>query len=163
MNYWVNNTVYSTSYPVGMFGYGGGAWMIANNISTDNFWGDYVLVDPLSYNNLTFRNNMYYGIGGFMLGNDAETWAQWQTLGTGFDSIGSTFQSGDPLFTDGSGNYSLATDFMLQPSSPAINAGVNVGLTTDYAGNPIVGLPDIGAYEYVDTTPPASPTGLIVQ
>jgi hypothetical protein len=36
----------------------------------------------------------------------------------------------------------------LQSSSPAINAGTPVGLTTDILGNPIVGNPDIGAYEY---------------
>jgi len=36
----------------------------------------------------------------------------------------------------------------LQSTSPAIDAGVNVGLTTDLAGNPIYGTPDIGGYEY---------------
>jgi len=40
------------------------------------------------------------------------------------------------------------SNFNLQISSPAINAGVEVGLTHDYIGNPIVGLPDIGAFEY---------------
>jgi len=40
------------------------------------------------------------------------------------------------------------SNFKLQLSSPAINAGVKVGLTHDYIGNPIVGLPDIGAFEY---------------
>jgi len=40
-------------------------------------------------------------------------------------------------------------DFRLQPTGPAINAGVDVGLTTDFSGNGIVGLPDIGAYESV--------------
>ncbi|MFA6383730.1 MAG: choice-of-anchor Q domain-containing protein, partial [Parcubacteria group bacterium] len=38
-------------------------------------------------------------------------------------------------------------DFRLQSSSPAINKGVDVGLTKDFLGNPIVGLPDIGAHE----------------
>jgi hypothetical protein len=40
-----------------------------------------------------------------------------------------------------------ATDFHLQVGSPAINAGTDVLLTTDYDGRPIAGLPDIGAYE----------------
>jgi len=44
-------------------------------------------------------------------------------------------------FTDNS-------DFTLQSLSPCINAGVDVGLTEDFEGNPIVGAPDIGAYEY---------------
>lgn len=38
--------------------------------------------------------------------------------------------------------------FHLQTGSPAINAGVDVGLTKDFEGNPIIGLPDIGAYQY---------------
>jgi len=41
------------------------------------------------------------------------------------------------------------TDFRLTASSPAINAGVDVDLTTDYAGNAISGNPDIGLYEYI--------------
>ena len=49
---------------------------------------------------------------------------------------------GDPLFTSAS-----TKNFTLQSGSPAINAGVNVGLTRDILGNPIVGNPDIGAYE----------------
>ena len=43
-----------------------------------------------------------------------------------------------------SGTY----DFRLQSTSPAINAGVNVGLTSDYLGNLLTGLPSIGAFEY---------------
>jgi hypothetical protein len=41
-------------------------------------------------------------------------------------------------------------DFRLLPSSPAINAGINLGFTQDFELNPVpVGnLPDIGAYEY---------------
>lgn len=35
----------------------------------------------------------------------------------------------------------------LQSTSPAINNGINVGLTVDYLGNPVI-TPDIGAYEY---------------
>jgi hypothetical protein len=41
-----------------------------------------------------------------------------------------------------------AFDPHLLPSSPAINAGVDVGLTTDIEGKAIRGLPDIGAYEW---------------
>jgi hypothetical protein len=44
-----------------------------------------------------------------------------------------------------------ATDYRLKSSSPCKNAGVDVGLTTDFLGKPIRGLPDIGAYEYQPT------------
>lgn len=54
------------------------------------------------------------------------------------------FENTDPLMTNPAG-----LDFTLTSASPAINAGIDVGLTTDFAGNPIIGLPDIGAYEYI--------------
>jgi hypothetical protein len=44
--------------------------------------------------------------------------------------------------------FTDASDYRLRSGSPAINAGVDVGLTTDYDGKAIKGLPDIGAYEY---------------
>jgi hypothetical protein len=49
----------------------------------------------------------------------------------------------DPLFISFS-------NFHLLPASPAINAGIDVGLTSDFDGNPVPsGLaPDIGAYEF---------------
>ncbi len=47
--------------------------------------------------------------------------------------------------------YADVSNDSLLTGSPLINAGVDVGLTTDYIGNPIVGLPDIGAFE--DQTP----------
>jgi len=47
----------------------------------------------------------------------------------------------DPLFRS-------ATDYRLRAGSPAINAGTDVGLTTDFLGKPVRGLPDIGAYEF---------------
>uniref|UniRef100_UPI0006964991 GEVED domain-containing protein n=1 Tax=Hymenobacter terrenus TaxID=1629124 RepID=UPI0006964991 len=67
----------------------------------------------------------------------------------------------DPLF-NGQGT-SLSADFTLQPTSPAINAGVNNKLsTTDLAGNTRVvgGTVDIGAYESTASTPPPATCGV---
>jgi hypothetical protein len=47
----------------------------------------------------------------------------------------------DPLFV------TAGTDFTLNAFSPAINAGTDLSLTTDYVGRSVVWLPDIGAYE----------------
>jgi hypothetical protein len=52
--------------------------------------------------------------------------------------------TGDPLFAS-------AVDYHLQAGSPAINAGVALGqafITTDYAGDPIGAVPEIGCYKY---------------
>jgi hypothetical protein len=54
----------------------------------------------------------------------------------------------DPLMVDLNG--SKAIDYKLQPSSPAIDAGADVGLTADFEGTlvPQGAAPDIGAFEY---------------
>lgn len=44
--------------------------------------------------------------------------------------------------------YNNYADFSLQSKSPLIDIGTDVSLTSDYAGNPINGTPDIGPYEY---------------
>ena len=50
--------------------------------------------------------------------------------------------AGDPLFVS-------TTNFHLQAGSPAINAGTNVSLPTDFDGRTVGNPPEIGAYEYV--------------
>lgn len=59
---------------------------------------------------------------------------------------------GDPLFKS-------STDFSLQSNSPAINAGIDVGLTSDYLKHSIINIPDIGAYEYHSSSTPPAPSG----
>ena len=73
-------------------------------------------------------------------------YAEWQALSL----AGCTFDPhsivADPLFVDPeNGNFHLWSD------SPTINAGVDVGLTQDFEGNPVPQGPafDIGAYECV--------------
>jgi len=70
---------------------------------------------------------------------DAYNFADWKT-NSSQDAHSSV---GDPLMTDpANGNFTL------QITSPCLNAGTNVSLTTDYAGNSVGVLPDIGAYEH---------------
>ena len=95
-------------------------------------------------------HNLYYPNMGamFKLGPKELTLNQWKALSLPrclFDahSIGE-----NPLFVNASLEYSNSSDFTLQPQSKAINAGVNVGLMNDFAGSPILGFPDIGAFEY---------------
>jgi hypothetical protein len=69
------------------------------------------------------------------------TYAVWEAV------VGNTYSvKSDPQLVNPAN-----ADFHLQPTSPAINAGTNVGLTRDYAGTsvPQGSAPDIGAYEYV--------------
>jgi hypothetical protein len=61
----------------------------------------------------------------------------------------------DPKFVNLAGR-----DFHLQSSSPAINAGISIGLTLDRDGILRIGSADIGAYEYFSGSivPPPPPT-----
>ncbi|MFD2111278.1 right-handed parallel beta-helix repeat-containing protein [Thiorhodococcus fuscus] len=54
----------------------------------------------------------------------------------------------DPKALNASGSYSNPKDYTLLAGSPAINAGADVGLKSDYLGNAIIDTPDIGAFEY---------------
>ena len=105
-----------------------------------------------------FDYNLYYPDTGtkFGRGHNDYDFAEWQAL----SKTGSTFDPhsivADPLFVDPeNGNFHLWSD------SPAINAGVDVGLTQDFDGNPVPQgpAPDIGAYESV--VDPSNPTPVL--
>lgn len=105
-------------------------------------------------NTLTFKNNISAGNGllsfvfSYVFATPEITASNnsWDVAG---DSYWNTYKGTnnqelkDPLFVDAS-----ARDFRLQQFSPNIDAGTDVGLTTDILGNPIYGTPDIGPYEY---------------
>jgi hypothetical protein len=95
----------------------------------------------IDYNQYWNSNNGYFDWGA------ARNWTYW-TGTLGFDTHSpNTSGSLDPSFNNASGLYSLDTDFTLNVDSSAINAGTDVSLLTDYFGNSIVGIPDIGACE----------------
>lgn len=88
-----------------------------------------------SVDNLSIENNIIYQSGYY---NDDELVLR------GPVPTNYVFQNNikaDPLLVS-------ATDLHLKLGSPAINAGIDVGLISDYEGYPIIGLPDIGAYEW---------------
>ncbi len=68
------------------------------------------------------------------------------------------FYQTDPLFMN-----ALDHDFHLQPDSPCVDAGVDVGLTQDFEGNPVPqgNAPDIGAYEFVRKTADLNGDGVV--
>jgi hypothetical protein len=68
------------------------------------------------------------------------TISEWAAFRTASGQEEHSIISLNPLFFSSS-------DYHLQQTSPAINKGLNVGLTTDYEGSPISGLPEIGAFE----------------
>lgn len=147
-----NNTVYfngdSTSANMGVRGgfYNsgtGGVFDVKNNI----FFGNYPYEVQIEQNSVylasAFDYNQYYHVGNNTVEANfvdidagAISWATYSA------SNESNSNYGDPKLTN------PTSDFSLLFSSPAINSGVDVGLTDDYEGDPLVGIPDIGAYEY---------------
>jgi hypothetical protein len=88
----------------------------------------------VSVNGLSIGNNIFYNNGNSN-----------NPVYTGSATVQNNYPGVNPSFMS-------LTNFHLQPSSPAIDKGINVGLTSDYGGNsvpyPVGGAPDIGAYEY---------------
>jgi len=90
---------------------------IKNNIFAFNRQSQ---IEASHVNNLVVTHNLY-----------------WQPAAVGSGAVDSYAVYGDPLFVNANGN-----DFHIREGSPAINAGVDVGL-------PYNGVaPDIGAFEY---------------
>ena len=145
-NVW-HNTVYTDVGSV-MFMLADGANLtLKNNILYQNGGESTIniLPDAVSDGGHTITKNEFYcGIS---------PTAQYRWNGTNYDSVsawetasGQTGNlSSDPLFLNLSGR-----DFRLTYSSPAVNAGADVGVTVDYAGTtrPQKSGYDIGAYEY---------------
>jgi hypothetical protein len=90
----------------------------------------------------TISNNLYYRTSGNMIYWNSLEYTQAQFAAYKTASGDATSLSASPAVTNAAGY-----DFSLQAGSPCINAGVSVGLTRDYFGNLLVGLPDIGAIE----------------
>ena len=125
--------------------------LIKNNIIF-NFGGDYgISITDWGYGTVkgnTYQNNLIFKFGVsnviYYRGSDESVSTFNGMNGNNNDAIGNNIQL-DPLFADQVNN-----NFNLQSTSPAIDAGVDVGLTQDFEGNSVPqGIaPDIGAYEF---------------
>jgi len=97
--------------------------------------------------NNTWQNNLIYKEGKTNLVNykDVLYTASGFNAINGVDGcvISGNIQA-NPMFVN-----PTAGNFRLQTASPAIAAGLNVGLTSDIEGSTIVGSPTIGVYNYI--------------
>jgi hypothetical protein len=137
-----NLNVYNNTFAYGNTYRDGGHITIAGTLTTANiknniFYGQIragIAVDVAyyTYTNVVIANNIaYYEDGDIVTATK-----------TGITLTNNLADTDPKMVSPGT------HDFTLQSNSPAINAGLNVGLTTDVVGNGIVGLPDLGAYEY---------------
>lgn len=125
-----------------------GTIILKNNIVSEGLIYEIVAYDATALGTLTEDYNQFYhpADGNFSTTDNGSTVqadiAAWQSA----SSQDTNSNESDPLFA--STTPTLPAGFLLQPLSPSIDAGTDVSLTTDYSGNSIYGLPDIGAYEY---------------
>jgi parallel beta-helix repeat protein len=163
-------TIYTVSSP-----YTIANWNIYNNVfsgnATDSYCGLY-LNDFASATGINIINNVFMNIQS----------TYWFTCNVAGNINGMNIKN-NILYNNGNGNaasftgtptnyinsgnivsnpsFISTTNFNLHSGSPAINAGTNVGLTRDFRGAAILGVPDIGAYEYtgaITTTLPVQVT-----
>ena len=165
-NYWYHNTVYSNPNTSG----GGGGIYLCNwedSTMDQNTFRDNIIVatgsneytvyiqEAVGRNN-SFDSNIHWHTSRearVHWGDESLTFSRWRST-YGQETNGFSL---NPLFAGG-----IPTDpsyYRLQSSSPAIDAGVNVGITADYDGTPRPqgGGFDIGAFEQM-RTPAPTPT-----
>jgi len=123
---------------------------IKNCILMDAGWGAQLHISS-GVSAYTLDHNCYYATGNrfrnIIGATNYDSLSAWQAAtGQAASSIIS-----DPFFTDPS-NY----DFILQYSSPCINAGTDVGLSEDLRGTSIPegDRVDLGAFEHIGIVPP---------
>ena len=142
---WKNNIIYGSVIRELQVVGGAGNDNTSSGCGTGNVW---------AYNSIGKEDTNFIEYKGWA--NYYSTYSDWENA---YGGKTYSMQS-DPLFVS-----TVTPDFSLQPTSPAINAGVSVGLTTDYAGNvvPRESGPDIGAFEYQGNTKrPLPPSGVSI-
>jgi len=159
--YIYNNIVYNSSGQYGNY------WITNTNEKIEVYFKNCISLYPSTMHirvrtgategNYVFEgdNNLYYPISGNqfrLIDGDGlyydMTFAEWQALSRSGCTFDPNSITENPLLVNPS-----AGNFRLQAGSPAIDSGTDVGLTMDFDGNPIVGIPDIGAFEYSDCGP----------
>lgn len=109
---------------------------IGGNVYSAPIFGTGLYGSGSTVENLNIQKNIFYGNG-----NSNQTQLVSGYSGYVGAHVYDTPITNNPLFMSSS-------DYSLQTGSPAIGAGMNVSLTTDYLGNIFANLPTIGAYEY---------------
>lgn len=124
---------------------GDGDVTIYNSTAVGNIVGFQIV----NTGNKVFKNNLAYNnqIFGFNAANSDQLEADYNAWYLNDNNTTFNTAHGDNKITS---DPLLDSDFELTAGSPCINTGINVGLTTDLNDNPVIGIPDIGAYEYQD-------------
>ena len=81
---------------------------------------------------------------------------------TNFSLGGTEIATSGTIWVNTSNTNPLNWDYNITASSPASNAGVDVGQTRDFNNQVVSDPPDVGILEFAGATPPAAPTVTVV-
>lgn len=143
MNYIENNTIYGNT--------GYGIYLRNNNAGDMGYPYFFVTVkNNIVFGNTTAQLYLYNSTDENLTASNNAPGAT-----SAYGGIWSTYKGTGNVETDPLMVSPVTGNFKLQSSSPAIDAGVDVGITSDYLGTvvPQNTTPDIGAYEYDSAAP----------
>lgn len=124
------------------FGYSGDQYVSADtlyDVRNNIIWNtNGQTINYSGRSKIKYRNNIYRLSGGSTLGS---------SLGPG------EILTSSQIFLDTTSINPMNWNFNLLSNSPAVNAGMNVGLNLDFNENAISGNPDIGILEFNQQTP----------
>ncbi|MCK9641515.1 MAG: malectin domain-containing carbohydrate-binding protein [Prolixibacteraceae bacterium] len=161
-NVFSNNVIYNTTSAGARIMMTWGEYFYNNTLyNTGNTGGFYFQNTTTPSGNvgctlLSVANNIFSNIGGpsINLGTGGSMSSNTNNLfysNISDPQLGSNYKTGNPYFTN-----TATYDFSILSSSPAINAGATIAaVTTDFLGTtrPQGAAYDIGAYEYIGSTP----------
>jgi len=126
----------------------GVSWTVKNTIVMDNLPREVWFGADVDDDIVSDNNCYYHTAGGDMFTVDGG--AHWVSFATFQSAMMGQEPAAETHSINADPKFRSATDFRLSVSSPCINAGTDVSLTSDYDGKPVpVGTaPDIGAYVY---------------
>ena len=138
-NTFVANSACTTMWGIGLCDFGAVTHVtIRNNIVVGFYYGPVYGAGGtgISINGLSIENNLFFGNGN---GNDP----RYSNLEPSNNVTQNNVKNEDPLFVP-------TMSYHLQEDSPAVDAGLDVGLTEDRDHSPVPfnSNPDIGAYEF---------------
>jgi hypothetical protein len=137
-NTFVANPACTTMWAIGLCNFGTVTnVIIRNNVVVGFYYAPVFGVggDGISIDGLSIENNLFFG-------NGYDNEPRYSNLVPTNNITQNNKKDEDPLFVS-------ATNYHLQEGSPAVDAGLDVGLTEDCDHTPVPfnGIPDIGAYE----------------
>lgn len=147
-----NNVIECSTAVTSQSGFIAGIWLPQDNMVADGFYIKNNIIKGFVgggyYSAAIFGNNTYGG--SLSISNLEIDYNDFYGNTSNILLIGGYTASPYVNTPNITGNPALDVDYNITETSPCYHSGTNVGLTTDYAGNPWYSTPSMGVYEVVE-------------